>query len=100
MHLRQRLPHTLGARVTLVAVSPVLLALAAILGTFLYLQRHLDTQIKDLAHQAAETEVTRVARTVYILCEAAEQRNQEYLSHSLSNVNDQLQEYGSFQLAR
>lgn len=73
----------IGAKITLLAVGPLLVALGVILGTLLFEQRRLGREIGHTVEQQAYSEAAKVAKSVYLLCAASESRNQKELGRSL-----------------
>ncbi len=99
MNTLRRLTATTGVRITLIAICPVVLALAITLGTLVFQQRKLRTEVNATIRQQAFGEAGKIARSVYLLCDGAEKRNQQQLNRHLDVVHDMLQRAGGITLS-
>ncbi len=89
----------IGAKITLLAVGPLLVALGVILGTLLWEQRKLGREIGHTVEQQAFSEAAKVAKSVYLLCSASESRNQKELARSLGVAREITERLGGVRFA-
>ncbi|HLP24390.1 MAG TPA: hypothetical protein VK477_01840, partial [Acidobacteriota bacterium] len=61
-----------GTQITLLAICPVLTALAVTFGTLLLLRKQLDRQITESVRSQARSECAKIAQNVQILCASVE----------------------------
>ena len=89
----------LSTKITLVAVSPVLAALAAVFVTMLAQHRVLTQSVDSTVRQQAFSEGAKVAKSAYLLCVNAEARNQKELTQSLGVAHDLVAQGGGIHLS-
>ncbi len=89
----------IGTKITLLAVCPVLTALAVTFGTLLLLRHQLDEQISQSVQGQARSECAKIAQNVHILCASVEARNQRELAHGLGVAHDFVAQAGGLRLA-
>ncbi len=89
----------IGTKITLLAVCPVLTALAVTFGTLFFLRQQLDKQITESVHNQAKSECAKIAQNVQILCASVEARNQRELAHGLGVAHDFVAQAGGLRLA-
>lgn len=89
---------TLGVKITLLAVCPVIILLLASLTTLLIEQRQLDDAVTGSIRRQADGEASKIARNVYLLCEATEARNQHELAHTLGLAREAVEKAGGVNL--
>ena len=86
LHLLSRAK--IGTKITLLAICPVLVALAIVLGTVLVQNRRLAVGVEGTVRQQAVSEASKIAQNVSLLCGSTEARNQRELTQSLSVAHD------------
>ncbi len=84
----------IGTRIMLIAVCPVIVALAATVFALLGQQQRLASEIDGTIRQQSNNEAAKVAQSVYLLCAGSEQRNQRQLTHDLAVARDRLAHAG------
>lgn len=89
----------IGTKITLLAIGPVLAALAAVFVTILAQRGHLIQSVDDTVHQQALSEASKVAQNAYLLCSSTEARNQKDLTHSLGVAHELVVKAGGLQLS-
>ncbi len=89
----------IGTKITLLAICPVLTALAVTFGTLLLLRHQLDEQISQSVQGQARSECAKIAQNVQILCASVEARNQRELAHGLGVAHDFVAQAGGLRLA-
>jgi methyl-accepting chemotaxis protein len=87
-----------GTKITLLAIFPVLTALAVTFGTLLLLGKQLDEQITQTVQGQARSECAKIAQNVQILCASVEARNQRELAHGLGVARDFVAQSGGLRL--
>ncbi len=90
---------SLGARITLLAVLPLLAVLLASVTTLLLEQRTLDDAVTTSVHHQGQSEASKIARNVLLLCTATETRNRRELDASLALAREALARIGGVRLA-
>ncbi|WP_415908400.1 Cache 3/Cache 2 fusion domain-containing protein [Oleiharenicola sp. Vm1] len=100
MHLRRVFSVSrVGTKITLLAICPVLTALAVTFGTLLLLRHQLDVQITQSVRDQARSECAKIAQNVQILCASVEARNQRELARGLSVAHELVSQAGGLRLA-
>ncbi|HLP25131.1 MAG TPA: hypothetical protein VK477_05610, partial [Acidobacteriota bacterium] len=89
----------IGIKITLLAICPVLTALAVTFGTLLLLRNQLAERITESVHDQARSECAKIAQNVQILCASVEARNQRELAHGLGVARDFVTQAGGLRLA-
>ncbi|HZQ48489.1 MAG TPA: Cache 3/Cache 2 fusion domain-containing protein, partial [Verrucomicrobiae bacterium] len=89
----------LNAKVTVLAVVPVVLAVAVSLVTLLIQQNKLSREVNDSIRQQAQNEAAGVAASVYWLCDGAEKNNQRKMDHDLGVARDLVRQAGGLSLS-
>ena len=67
---------TIGTKILIIAVCPVVLALSITVATLLVQQQRLDREVTETVRQQGLSESSKIANNVYLLCAGSEQRNQ------------------------
>ncbi|MFO1477539.1 MAG: methyl-accepting chemotaxis protein [Verrucomicrobiota bacterium] len=86
-------------KITLASVGPLLVALAAVLVTFLIQQRQLTRQVDVTIRDQGFSEASKLAQSVYWLCASTEERNQSRLTHDLAVARQLMQQKGRLEFA-
>jgi hypothetical protein len=89
----------IGTKITLLAVCPVLVALAAVFVTLIVQRGNLARSVDRTVRQQAYSEASKIANNVYLLCASTETRNQKDLTHSLGVARDLVVQAGGVHLA-
>jgi methyl-accepting chemotaxis protein len=89
----------LGFKIALLAVTPVVFAVAITIATLFVLQRKLDEQVNRTVEQQAFSEAGKIAQTLYWFCVNIESRNQKRLTHDLEVARNLLREAGAISLS-
>ncbi|HET7535351.1 MAG TPA: Cache 3/Cache 2 fusion domain-containing protein [Candidatus Didemnitutus sp.] len=89
----------LGTKVTLLAVVPVLAALAAVIVATLVQQRRLAQNVDVVVRDQAFGEAAKIAKNAYLLCAGIEARNQRDLDRGLGVARDIVAAAGGLTLA-
>jgi methyl-accepting chemotaxis protein len=88
----------IGARITLLAVLPLLAVLVVSVAALLLKKRTLDEALTASTHQQGQSEASKVARNVHLLCTATEARNRRELDASLGLAREALARAGGIRL--
>jgi len=86
---------TLGTKLVLLALCPVLLALGAVVATLLVQRSRLAQNLDAAVNQQANSEGAKIAHNAYLLCASTEMRNQKDLSHGLRIAQDLVAQAGA-----
>ena len=89
----------IGTKITLLAVCPVLAALAAVFVTLVVQRGNLARGVDRTVRQQATSEASKIANNAYLLCASTEARNQKELTHSLGVAHDLVVQTGGVHLA-
>lgn len=86
---------TIGTKILILSVGPVVMALSITVAALLAQQRRLDREVTDTVRQQGFSEASKIANSVYLLCTSAEQRNQRQLDHDLKVAHGVLADAGA-----
>ncbi len=86
----QRPRITIGTKILIIAICPVVLALSITVATLLVQQQRLDREVTETVRQQGFSESSKIANSVYLLCAGSEQRNQRQLDHDLKVAHEVL----------
>jgi signal transduction histidine kinase len=89
----------IGAKITFLAVCPVIVALAVTLVTLLIQQSKLNQKVGETINEQAFSEAGKIAQSVYWVCVSTESRNQKRLAHNLGVARELLQQTGGISLS-
>ncbi len=89
----------IGTKITLLAVCPVIVALAAVVVTVTIQQNRLRRETDSAIRQQAFSEAGKIANTVYLLCATAEAQYQERLVNNLVIARKLLEQAGGMKVA-
>ena len=89
----------IGTKITLLAVIPVLTALAAVFMTIFAQRGQLMRSVDITVRQQAFSESAKIAKNAYLLCASTEARNQKDLTHSLGVAHDLVVQAGGVRLS-
>jgi len=85
----------INAKITLLAVVPVVFAVSVALATLIIQQRKLDGELQTTIREQAFSQASGVAQSVYWLCDGAEKGNQRRLNHDLGVAHGILRQAGA-----
>jgi len=88
----------LGTKITLLAVCPIVAAVAVILATLLIRQRQLNVEVDETVVAQAMSECAKVAKDAYLICAGMELRNQQELDRSMAYAREGIARAGGFAL--
>ncbi len=91
--MRSRQPFfspSIGAKISLLAVCPVLTALATVFATILVQDRRLAKTVDPTIRQQAFSEAAKIAKNVWLLCTKTEARSQKDITYTLVVAHDLL----------
>jgi methyl-accepting chemotaxis protein len=91
---------TIGTKITLLAVVPVVAGLLVTLVNLVFQQRRLDREMDATIRQQALSEAGKVVQGVYLLCAGAENRNQQSLTRNLAVAHDLVSQSGGITLGK
>ena len=89
----------IGTKITLLAVCPVFVALAAVFVTIAVQRGRLAQSTDNTVRQQAFSEAAKIAQNTYLLCDSTEARNQKDLTRSLGVAHDLVVQAGGVHLA-
>lgn len=89
----------IGAKITMLAIVPVVALLAASTLTLIVQQRSLSTKVDANIRDQANSEAAKIARNVYLFCSSYELRNQNDLTHGIGVARDLLNKAGGVTLS-
>ena len=89
----------LGARITLIAVTPVVVAVGVSTATLLIKQRGLNKEVQKSIREQAYSQSAKIAQSIYWLCTSTESRNQSQLNHSLTVAKDLVSAAGGISIS-
>lgn len=90
----------ISAKITAMAVLPIILTAAVVLGIALYQESALRDFIFAEIDRQAQSEAQKVVQSVYLMCRAAQESAQQSVDSSLRVADDILKRHGAITLDR